>query len=87
MATLLTCWLKNNNGEKIAPKTLASQVQMSDGTFLEDKINNILIKETDPTIPDWAKEPHKPSYTANEIDGIQQMIQNQINDIILDGKW
>ena len=36
--TVKSCWLKDRNGEKLAPKTLASQVQMSDGTLLEDKI-------------------------------------------------
>ena len=40
MPIVITCWLKDSNGEKVAPKTLASQVQMSDGTLLEDKINN-----------------------------------------------
>lgn len=33
-----TGWLKNNNGEYFAPKTLASQVQTNDGTLLEEKI-------------------------------------------------
>lgn len=31
-------WLKDNNGEKFAPKTLSSQVVTSDGVNLEDKI-------------------------------------------------
>jgi hypothetical protein len=31
-------WLKNNNGEKFAPKTLMSQVQTKDGILLESKI-------------------------------------------------
>ena len=50
MSTIInTGWLKDNNGEKIAPKTLTSQVQTSDGTPLEDKIqadiknNNVYI--------------------------------------------
>lgn len=33
-------WLKDANGEKFAPKTLTSQVQTSDGTLLEEKIQN-----------------------------------------------
>ena len=37
--TIKTGWLKNENGEKVAPKTLVSQVQTTDGTLLEDKIN------------------------------------------------
>lgn len=35
-----TGWLKDANGEKFAPKTLTSQVQTSDGTLLEEKIQN-----------------------------------------------
>lgn len=38
MPTVKTGWLKDNNGEKFAPKTLLSQVQTSDGILLEDKI-------------------------------------------------
>lgn len=33
-----TGWLHDKNGDKFAPKTLTSQVQTSDGTLLEDKI-------------------------------------------------
>ena len=40
MSTIVnTGWLKDNNGEKFAPKTLSSQVVTSDGTILESKIN------------------------------------------------
>ena len=38
MSTINIGWLKNNNGEKFAPKTLSSQVMTSDGITLEDKI-------------------------------------------------
>lgn len=30
-------------------------------------VSDIECTETDPTVPDWAKQPQKPSYTANEI--------------------
>lgn len=47
------------------PKTdLASDVQTSLGkaeTALQD------YTETDPTVPSWAKQPSKPTYTANEV--------------------
>jgi hypothetical protein len=33
--TVNTGWLKNNDGEKFAPKTLLSQVQNNDGVLLE----------------------------------------------------
>ena len=36
--TVKTGWLNDKNGDKFAPKTLTSQVQTSDGTLLEDKI-------------------------------------------------
>lgn len=36
--TIKTGWLHDKNGDKFAPKTLTSQVQTSDGTLLEDKI-------------------------------------------------
>ena len=36
--TVKTGWLNDKNGDKFAPKTLASQVQTSDGTLFEDKI-------------------------------------------------
>ena len=29
--------------------------------------SNQLPAETDPTVPDWAKQPNKPNYTANEV--------------------
>ena len=38
MSTIKTGWLKDNNGDKFAPKTLSSQVIASDGVNLEDKI-------------------------------------------------
>ena len=39
MSTVKTGWLKNNNGEKFAPKTLISQVVTNDGVTLENKLN------------------------------------------------
>lgn len=36
--TVKTGWLKDKEGNKFAPKTLTSQVQTSDGTLFEDKI-------------------------------------------------
>lgn len=60
-------------------ETDASQVLMADGTTAEKKIatkadlvngvvpSDQLPAETDPTVPDWAKQPNKPNYTANEV--------------------
>lgn len=36
-------------------------------TELEQKVDNILTEETDPTVPTWAKQPTKPTYTASEV--------------------
>lgn len=35
--------------------------------IIEDYLKNNPLKETDPTVPDWAKEPQKPTYTAEEV--------------------
>ena len=37
-----TGWLKDNSGDKFAPKTLSSQVQTVDGILLEDKLQDDL---------------------------------------------
>lgn len=34
--------------------------------------NPIKVKETDPTVPDWAKQPEKPGYTAEEVGALSQ---------------
>ena len=40
--TVKTGWLNDKNGDKFAPKTLTSQVQTSDGTLFEDKLQTDL---------------------------------------------
>lgn len=39
MSTVKTGWLKNNNGEKFAPKTLTSQVLTDEGITLESQLS------------------------------------------------
>lgn len=39
MSTVKTGWLKNNDGEKFAPKTLMSQVMTNEGTTLESQLS------------------------------------------------
>lgn len=34
--------------------------------------NPIKVKETDPTVPDWAKQPEKPGYTAEEVGALSR---------------
>lgn len=36
-------------------------------TAVEEYMVNNPIEETDPTVPDWAKQPEKPTYTASEV--------------------
>lgn len=42
---------------------------ITDVDGLDDLLNNggIAVEETDPTVPSWAKEPTKPTYTADEV--------------------
>ena len=35
--------------------------------ILEAIKNGVQVEETDPTVPDWAKQPSKPTYTASEV--------------------
>lgn len=37
------------------------------GKVPESQLPNMVVTETDPTVPDWAKEPTKPTYTADEV--------------------
>jgi lysophospholipase L1-like esterase len=39
--TVKTGWLRNENGDKFAPKTLISQVQTNDGVLLEEQITSL----------------------------------------------
>lgn len=51
-------------GEKGDPGTITPE-QISEA--LEEYFASNPIEETDPTVPQWAKEPTKPSYTAEEV--------------------
>lgn len=35
--------------------------------YVQDVLKNVSFEETDPTVPSWAKEPTKPTYTAEEV--------------------
>lgn len=52
-----------------------------------DGLENITFEESDPTVPAWAKEPTKPTYTAEEIEGIQELIKAYVDEAILGGEW
>ena len=69
--TIKTGWLKDNNGEKFAPKTLTSQVQTSDGILLEDKIQADLDAAKEDILSNVSNSSHDHDdryYTETEID-------------------
>lgn len=37
---------------------------------LNSRIENMVVEETDPTVPSWAKEETKPTYTASEVGAV-----------------
>lgn len=37
---------------------------------LNSRIENMVVEETDPTVPSWAKQETKPSYTASEVGAV-----------------
>lgn len=41
----------------------------------------IVSKETDPTVPSWAKQPNKPTYTYNEITNKPTLFSGNYNDL------
>lgn len=58
---------------KLKNRDAADQHPMSAITGLDDALagkqptGDYLTKEQDPTVPDWAKQPQKPAYTAQEV--------------------
>lgn len=56
--------------------------------YVDNAIANIpaggITVETDPTVPQWAKQPNKPSYTANEVGALPadtQLFSGNYNDL------
>lgn len=56
-----------------------SQVQEAVNTYLSE--NPVNITETDPTVPDWAKQPNKPTYTADEVGTYSQEYIDEVASI------
>ena len=60
--------------------------------YVDDAIENIdisggIVVEKDPTVPEWAKQPTKPSYTAEEIGALsEESLQDAINDALAQAK-
>jgi hypothetical protein len=45
------------------------------------------VTETDPTVPEWAKQPQKPKYTAKEIGAVASSeLSNAVNDALAQAK-
>lgn len=50
-------------------------------------LSNNPIAETDPTVPDWAKQPEKPSYTADEVGAVSsETLPDAINTALAQAK-
>lgn len=77
-------------GGEISPELITKAVE----EYLK---NNPIGEETDPTVPEWAKQPNKPSYTAEEVGALpntteipslegyatEQFVKNEIANIEL----
>lgn len=56
----------HNHDEKYQPKgNYAAEGHDHDGKY--QPVGNYLTEESDPTVPSWAKQPTKPTYTADEV--------------------
>lgn len=42
-----------------------------------------IIEETDPTVPQWAKQPNKPKYTASEVGALPESVKSMKNPFAL----
>ena len=61
-------YFRNKNGKFVelpSGGVSDSQIEESVKKYLEE--NPVEFTETDPTVPDWAKQPNKPTYTADEV--------------------
>lgn len=64
-----------------------AETEVSSYESLEKRVSELeqsggtggILKETDPTVPDWAKKPTKPSYTAEEVGALPE--DTEIPDI------
>ena len=79
--------------EKLTGRDKADQHPMIAITGLEDALagkqptGTYLTEETDPTVPDWAKQPEKPSYTADEVGAMSsETLPEAINTALAQAK-
>lgn len=57
----------------LAPYALASSLPTKTSELQND--SGYLSEETDPTVPSWAKQPNKPTYTASEVGALSEVPQ------------
>lgn len=55
----------DENGRLWSEQESAQVIEEVIGKYLQK--NPIVSEETDPTVPEWAKQPEKPTYTAAEV--------------------
>lgn len=52
--------------------------------YVDNAVSGVVVSETDPTVPAWAKQANKPSYTANEVGALPadtQLFSGDYNDL------
>lgn len=56
-----------NEHNKLTNRDYPDQHPISAITGLQEALDSVTVEEVDPTVPAWAKQPTKPSYTAAEV--------------------
>lgn len=52
--------------------------------YVDNAVSGVVVSETDPTVPAWAKQANKPSYTASEVGALPadtQLFSGNYNDL------
>lgn len=57
----IAAYLEENPVEGVTPEEVEAAIEK----YMQE--HPVLVEESDPTVPSWAKQPEKPSYTAEEI--------------------
>lgn len=55
------------NGKKVNPVNKNVNINVPTKTSQLENDSGYIEEESDPTVPEWAKQPEKPSYTATEV--------------------
>jgi len=79
----------STNDYTTAEKTKLAGLENYDDTALAGRVSTLERKEfveTDPTVPQWAKQPSKPSYTASEVGALPDTteIPSKTSDLVND---